>query len=256
AGGGRAGDATTKRSGDLRGGARRADVRRAAAVVLGGLGGRAAAVARALCDRLDDPEGAVRLDAIRAVSKLRADAALPRLVERVKGGGVEAEQAAQAAARLGARGTRALQELMPRVAPGVRRYIAAALAAAGTASAEAAALSVLVDGEPGVIQTAVRTRTAHIPPLTAARKSRLARPPAGAAGGPRGAPVAGLRVGGRAPAGGAQRPAGRGRALGPHPAAAPAGGAGRRTAGAGPLDRRAGQGPAGRPVHLRRRPRL
>ena len=49
------------------------------------------------------------------MGKLRIEQALPQLLERIKEGGEESEQAAQAAAaRLGAKGTRALQELMPK----------------------------------------------------------------------------------------------------------------------------------------------
>src|SRR5262245_10284163 len=99
------------------------DVRRAAAIVLGEVGARDAALAAARCDRLDVADPALRLAAIEAVGKLGIGRALPALLERVKTGGEGAEAAAHAAAKLGAKGTRALQELMPRVAPGLRRYI-------------------------------------------------------------------------------------------------------------------------------------
>src|SRR5205823_10657532 len=94
---------------------------------------------------------------IRAVGKLKIEAALPHLLARIKEGGHEADEAAHAAARIGPKGTRALQELMPRVAPGLRRYIAAALAGGGTASATAAAAAVLLDRDPGVVEAAVRS---------------------------------------------------------------------------------------------------
>src|SRR5262245_14441303 len=92
-----------------------AEVRCAAAVVLGELGARDAELTKAICERLTDDEPALRLAAIRAVGKLRIDAALPQLLERIKTGGEEAEEAAQSAAKLGAKGTRGLQDLMPRV---------------------------------------------------------------------------------------------------------------------------------------------
>src|SRR5207249_8335453 len=98
-----------------------ADVRRAAAVVLGELGLRDTPVSAAVIDALDDPESAVRLQAIQAVGKLKIDAALPQLLDRIRGGGPEAEQAAEAVVRLGAKGSKALQQLMPKVAPGLRR---------------------------------------------------------------------------------------------------------------------------------------
>ena len=146
------------------------DVRRAAAVVLGELGLRDGEAAQALCDALDDAEPSVRLQAIRAAGKLRIESALPRLLARVREGGQEADEAAHAAARLGARGTRALQELMPKVAPGLRRYIAAALAGGGTASATAAAAAVLLDKDPGVVEAAVRSLAEQIPTLAAAQR--------------------------------------------------------------------------------------
>ena len=76
----------------------------AAALVLGELGLRDAEVSKALCSYLQDDDAALRLHVIRAVGKLRVEPALPQLLERIKDGGTEAEQAALAAARLGARG--------------------------------------------------------------------------------------------------------------------------------------------------------
>src|SRR5262245_9827964 len=93
------------------------DVRCAAALVLGELGTRDAEISKALCEQLADGEPALRLEVVKAVGKLRVDAALPRLLERFKAGGEEGEEAALAAAKLGAKGTRALQDLMPKVAP-------------------------------------------------------------------------------------------------------------------------------------------
>src|SRR5207245_1125187 len=101
-----------------------ADVRRAAVVVLAEVGGKDGEIASGLCECLDDADAGVRLAALKAVARLKIDAALPRLLERIKDGGEEADLAAQAAARLGAKGTRSLQDLMPKVAPGLRRYIA------------------------------------------------------------------------------------------------------------------------------------
>ena len=147
-----------------------AEVRRAAALVLGELGVRDAEAADALCERLEDAEPSVRLEAIRAVGKLRVEPALPRLLERIREGGEEADAAAHAAAHLGPKGTRALQELMPKVAPGLRRYIAAALAGGGTASATAATAAVLLDKDPGVVEAAVRSLAEQIPTLAAAQR--------------------------------------------------------------------------------------
>ncbi len=147
-----------------------AEVRRAAALVLGELGVRDAEAAEALCEGLEDSEPPVRLEVIRAVGKLRVEQALPRLLERIREGGEEADEAAHAAAHLGAKGTKALQELMPKVAPGLRRYIAAALAGGGTASATAAAAAVLLDRDPGVVEAAVRSLAEQIPTLAPAQR--------------------------------------------------------------------------------------
>ncbi len=151
-----------------------ADVRRAAVLVLGEVGGRDAEIAAALAERLDDDDAAVRLAVLKAVGKLKIDSALKKLLERIKEGGEEAELAAQAAARLGAKGTRALQELMPKVAPGLRRYIASALAGGGTASADTAAVEMLLAPDPGVVEAAVRSFLMQIPSLTPAHKQTLA----------------------------------------------------------------------------------
>src|SRR3954470_7170231 len=126
-------DATAKKLLTLLGPDRPAEVRAAAALVLGEAGAADAATADALCSSLDDPEPAVRARALEAVGKLRVEAALPRLLARVEGGGPEWELPAHAAARLGARGTKALRGLMGTVAPGLRRRIAGALGAAGSA---------------------------------------------------------------------------------------------------------------------------
>jgi len=150
------------------------EVRCAAALVLGEIGGKDAELTRVLCDALKDGESRLRMQIIKTVGKLRIEAALPQLLERIKDGGEEAEQAAQAAAKVGAKGTRALQELMPRVAPGLRRYIASALAAAGTASSETAAVAMLLDKDPGVVEAAVRTLSAQVPALTPAHRQTLA----------------------------------------------------------------------------------
>jgi HEAT repeat protein len=149
------------------------EVRSAAALVLGEIGVRDADVGAALCGALDDIEPTVRQQAIRAVGKLRVESALPALLERIKVGGVEAEEAARSAARLGAKGVRGLQDLMPKVAPGLRRYIGAALAAAGTGKTETAGVAVLLDRDPGVVEAAARSLLSQLPTLTAAQRQGL-----------------------------------------------------------------------------------
>ncbi len=146
------------------------ELRRATALVLGELGVRDGEATEGLRNALQDADASVRLQVIRAIGKLRIEKALPQLLGRIKEGGAEADEAAHAAAHLGAKGTRALQELMPKVAPGLRRYIAAALAGGGTASATAAAAAVLLDKDPGVVEAAVRSLAEQIPTLSTAQR--------------------------------------------------------------------------------------
>src|SRR5262249_6523139 len=127
------------------------ELRGAAARVLGEIGTRDGELTRALCSLLQDSEQEVRLQVLAAIGKLRIEKALPQLLVRVSEGGAEAEVAAKAAAQLGAKGTRALQDLMHQVAPGLRRRIASALGVGGTSSAGAAAVEALLDSDPGVV---------------------------------------------------------------------------------------------------------
>jgi len=151
-----------------------AHVRTAAALVIGELGDRDGEIGAALCQYLNDPDLAVRVQVITAVGRLRIDQALPRLLQSVQAGGDEAERAAQAVAHLGVKGTRALQDLMDKVAPGLRRRIAGALAAGGTASAETAAVDALLDKDPGVVEAATRSLIGNIPSLTPHHRQALA----------------------------------------------------------------------------------
>jgi hypothetical protein len=151
-----------------------AEVRCAAVTVLGELGLRDGDAADAVLAALADEESAVRLCAIAAAGKLRIEKALPLLAERIKVGGPEAERAAEVAARLGAKGSRLLHELMPRVAPGLRRYIASALASAGASGGNVRELEILLDKDPAVVGAAVQTLSAAIPYLDARRKQAVA----------------------------------------------------------------------------------
>lgn len=152
-----------------------AEVRCAALTVLGELSARNAAVQEAVIAALTDEDGTVRLQAITTAGKLRVERALPVLAERIKAGGVEAEQAAAVAAGLGGKGSRTLRELMPRVAPGLRRYIARALAGAGAAGdADVSELEILLDRDPAVVGAAVQSLASAIPGLDGRRKQVVA----------------------------------------------------------------------------------
>lgn len=152
-----------------------ADVRAAAALVLGELGARTPEAMAEVAARLTDEDPDVRLRAIRAAGQLRVADALPALLDRVAHGGAEASPAAEAAARLGAKGIKGLQDLMHAVAPGVRRYIAAALTATTGPGADAVGVSVLLDKDPGVAGAAAAAIIANIPAMPADRKAALAR---------------------------------------------------------------------------------
>jgi HEAT repeat protein len=167
-------DATSKRLLSFLAADQPADVRLAAAIVLGRLGARDPSISSALTTALDDAESAVRIAVMTAVGSLRIDQALPKLLSAVRQGGEEAEVAARAAAHLGAKGTHALQDMMNQVAPGLRRRIASALAAGGTASAETAAIDVLLDSDPGLVDTATRSLIERIPSFSPAHKRSLA----------------------------------------------------------------------------------
>ena len=151
------------------------EVRAAALTVLGELGGRDAAVNAAVLTALDAEDSAVRVRAVRAAGQLRIDKALPLLIERINHGGVEGELAAEAAAKLGAKGTHALQDVIHKVVPGVRKYIAAALAGAeADGSKDASGIAMLKERDPAVVEAAVGTLAARIPTLDAKRKRALA----------------------------------------------------------------------------------
>jgi HEAT repeat protein len=167
-------DATTKRILSLLAGDQPPEVRRSAALILGELNSKDAAIDAALAGLLADADAAVRAQAITAVGKLKVDGSLKQLLELVEKGGEDSELAAQAAAKLGTRGTKALQDLMHKVAPGLRRRIAGALGAGGTSSAETAAVDSLLDTDPGVVEAATRALIASVPSLTPSHREGLA----------------------------------------------------------------------------------
>ncbi|HLJ92713.1 MAG TPA: HEAT repeat domain-containing protein [Gemmataceae bacterium] len=149
------------------------ELRCCAAQVLGTIGTRDVQLATGLCQALRDPEASFRIPVMAAIGQLKIDQALPQLLALIRAGGVEAEVAAQAAARLGAKGIRALQDLMGQVPPGLRRRIASALPAGGTAGAGTATIDVLLDSDPGVVDAAVRSLLGEIASFSAAQRRAL-----------------------------------------------------------------------------------
>lgn len=166
-------DATTKKIVRLLKDHADPSARTAAARVLAELAAKDKEVTAGLQQAVEDSDQAVRLEAIRALGRLGADSSLARLIEFVKQGGAESEAAADAAAQLGARAVKSLQELMHHVAPGLRRRIAGALAASGGAAAHVAAVATLLDSDPGVVDAAARSLLAKVPSFNAAERRTL-----------------------------------------------------------------------------------
>lgn len=151
------------------------DARAAATLVVGELGLRDADIATAVADLLTDSSGEVRTNAIKAAGQLKIEKTLPILLERISHGGPEASLAAEAAVGLGAKGVKGLQDLMHKVVPGVRKYIAAALTSSVSHGGDAAGIAVLLDHDPQVAASASAAIIAKIPTIAADRKKELAK---------------------------------------------------------------------------------
>ncbi|MFO0937786.1 MAG: HEAT repeat domain-containing protein [Gemmataceae bacterium] len=151
-----------------------AGVRASSLVVAGELGVKAPDVVAAVTKLLDDPAGFVRIEAVRTAGKLKLDKSLPTLLERIAHGGAEGEASAHAAAAMGAKGVKALQELLHKVAPGVRKYIAAALALTGLGSSDAAAIGVFLEPDVHTAEAAEHALGSNIVDMTDAKKKELA----------------------------------------------------------------------------------
>src|SRR5439155_14773824 len=167
-------DATLARLTELIAGAERPEVRRAAVVVTAALKpAKDANLHKALVGALDADDAELRRVRGEALGELRVEPALARLVQIVERGGTEADAAVQALGHLGARGTKALGQVMAHAAPGLRRRIAAGLALAGTESAVLATAQTLVDVDPGVVEASARSLAAEVPSLSSAQKRAL-----------------------------------------------------------------------------------
>jgi hypothetical protein len=150
-----------------------APVRAAAAMVIGEIGQRDKDTTQQLLAMIGE-EDAPRQEVMSALGKLRVDAALPKLLDRVRLGGQESDTAAHAAAQLGTKGAKALRGLMGEIAPGLRRRIAAALAASGTMTDSPSAVVSLLDSDPGVVDAAASTLGTEIPSLSDKHRKALA----------------------------------------------------------------------------------
>ena len=169
-------DATTKKLIALIQSAETPELRLAALRVAGAVGtAKDAGLVQALTAVLDEADPAARAAAIEALGRLRAERALPRLLEIARQGGPDVEAAARAAGQMGVRGTKAVAKLLDEAHPFFRRRIAAALAAGGTESAAIAAAHALLDDDPGVVDAAARSLAAELPTAPPARRKTLAQ---------------------------------------------------------------------------------
>ncbi len=169
-------DATTKRILQLLNDDQPREIRLSALRVLAEIATPDSDVGKSIALIVADADEELRVLAILTAGKFKVQEALPALLARVQEGGEGAEQAAQSAARLGAKAVKALHDLMPKIAPGLRRYIASALGAGGSVSADHAALEFLQDSDPGVVDAAVRGLIAQIPELSPAKRKALTEP--------------------------------------------------------------------------------
>jgi HEAT repeat protein len=151
-----------------------ASTRTAALVVAGEIGFKDSEFSSVVLKLLDDVSGQVRLEAVRTAGKLRIEKALPTLLDRIGHGGSEGAAAAKSAALLGPKGVKALQEILHKVVPGVRKYIAIALAETGVDGTDVAAVDVFRESDPAVTEAAAQAIAARIPEMTPARKKGLA----------------------------------------------------------------------------------
>jgi HEAT repeat protein len=152
-----------------------AGLRRAAALVAGAVGSpRDKPLVKALLGALDVEDPELRIAALESLGRLRADEALPRVVELVRLGGTEAEAAARAAGRMGARGAKALSGVMAEAHPFLRRRVAAALAGGGNEAALVAASEALRDEDPGVVDAAARSLAGQVQNFGAPQRKALA----------------------------------------------------------------------------------
>ncbi len=149
--------------------------RAATLIVVGELGIKDTEISSEVIKLLTDSDNDVRMNAIVACGQLKLDKALPQLLERIGHGGHEAALAADAAVKMGTKGIHGLQELMHKVVPGVRKYIAAALTSAVSHGGDEAGLAVLLDRDPQVAASASTAIIAKIPTFDADRKKTLAK---------------------------------------------------------------------------------
>lgn len=147
------------------------ELRLATVQVLKGLELKEAEIGEAVVPLLADDSPALRLAAVQLLGQMKHKPALKPLAALIEHGGEVGEAAAQAVAQLGDRGVSTLHELMPKVAPGLRRYIGAALA--GLTRSPEERLGILQDKDPGVVDSAVQSLLQQLPDLGKADRQKL-----------------------------------------------------------------------------------
>ncbi len=153
-----------------------AELRHAAITVAGNVGTeRDEKAVSALLDSLHDADLDLRVAAIEALGRLRADEALGPLQEFVQRGGAEVEPSVRALGQLGTRTQGAEQDRWTRR----RRPCARASQASWPNRAPAAASSSprmrLLDPDPKVVDAAAKSLATEVPSFSAAQKQALAR---------------------------------------------------------------------------------
>lgn len=146
-----------------------------AVLVIGELGLKDADLAEAIGRLVSDRNPEVRANAIVAAGRVKMEKSIPELLERIRHGGPEAPLAAEALVAMGTKGIKALQDVMHKVVPGVRKYIAAALTSSMSNGSDAAGLSVLLDRDPQVAASAAASIIAKIVDFDPARRKSLAK---------------------------------------------------------------------------------
>ena len=149
------------------------ELRASALHVLAELGLKDAEILAAIAAKLDDDDDIVREAAIVATGKLKQTKSLQKLLDRIKRGGVEGGLASEAAAKLGAEGVKGLRDILHKVAPGVRKTVAAALTGAVATNPEAA-IAVLTDTDASVATAAANAMVNRIPAMSVEHKKSLA----------------------------------------------------------------------------------
>ncbi len=151
-------------------------LRRAAVLVAGSVGtARDKSLVQALLENLQEADIELRMAAIESLGSLHVEEALGSLEGFVRQGGPELEPAVQAASHLGARGVRAMGNIMNETTPALRSRMAAVLAKSGTGGGLVVTAHTLLDPDPKVVDAAARSLAGEVPTFSTAQKQALAK---------------------------------------------------------------------------------